>query len=136
MLSRVKRAGKDRSMQDKVIVEVLAAHADHLAANRGAGEDYLNLFPAYRAELAPLLRIAEQVKAALAPVSASPEFQSGLKRDLLAAALQRAEKQRNKRRTSFLLRREVLIGAALGSAISLAGIIAALLWRQRSVARV
>jgi hypothetical protein len=136
MVSRIKRAGKDRSMPDKVIVEVLAAHADHLAANRGGGEDYLNLFPAYHSELAPLLRIAEQVKAALAPVTASPEFQSGLKRDLLAAAFQRAEKRRSKRRTSFLLSRKVLIGAALGSVISLAGIVAALVWRQRSIARV
>jgi hypothetical protein len=123
-------------MPEDVIVEVLSAHADHLVHKESNSEDYLNLFPAYRDELSPLLRIAERVRAALVPVAPAPAFEAGLKQDLLAAAIQRAERRDAEPKASFLRRRGVLIGAAaIGSALSVAGIIAALLWRQRSVAR-
>ncbi len=123
-------------MSDNVVVEVLAAHADHLMDDGPESENYLNLFPAYRAELTPLLGIAERVKAALVPVTPSPAFEAGLKQDLLEAAIQRAEEKEEKKRVSFLRRRWVLIGAAVvGSALSVAGIIAALLLRQRAMAR-
>ncbi len=124
-------------MQDKMIAEVLAAHADYLIDNEAAsGEEYLGLFPAYRAELTSLLRIAERVRAALAPVTPSPAFESGLKQDLLVAAIRRAAERSDERSVSFLRRRHVLIGAAaVGSALSVAGIVAALLWWQRSIAR-
>ncbi len=123
-------------MSDNVVVEVLAAHADHLMDDGPESENYLNLFPAYRAELTPLLGIAERVKAALVPVTPSPAFEAGLKQDLLEAAIQRAEEKEEKKRVSFLRRRWGLIGAAVvGSALSVAGIIAALLLRQRATAR-
>jgi hypothetical protein len=124
-------------MPENVIVEVLAAHADQLVGNQGDSQDYLNLFPTYRAELAPLLRVAERVKAALVPVTASPAFEAALKADLLAAAAQRAQgrEKTSRKYLAFLRRREVLIGAALGSALSVLGIVAALLWRQRATAR-
>jgi hypothetical protein len=123
-------------MAENVVVEVLAAHADRLVGNEANGEDYLNLFPDYQAELTPLLRIAERVKAVLVPVMPSPAFEAGLKQDLLAAAIGRAEGQKNRKPVSFLRRRGVLIGAAaVGSVLSVAGIVAALLWRQRSIAR-
>ncbi len=123
-------------MSDNVVVEVLAAHADHLIGDGADSEDYLNLFPAYRAELTPLLGVAERVKAALVPVAPSPAFEAGLKQDLLAAAIKRAEEKEEKKRVSFLRRRWVLIGAAaVGSALSVAGIVAALLLRQRAMAR-
>jgi hypothetical protein len=124
-------------MPENVIVEVLAAHADQLIGKQGDSQDYLNLFPAYRAELAPLLRVAERVKAALVPVAASPAFEAALRQDLLAAAVQRTKEreQTKSKRIAFLRRREVLIGAAVGSALSVLGILAALLWRQRSIAR-
>jgi len=123
-------------MSDNVVVEVLAAHADHLMGDGAESEEYLNLFPAYRAELTPLLGVAERVKAALVPVSASAAFEASLKQDLLAAAIKRAEEEEEKTRGSFLRRRGVLIGAAaVGSALSVAGIVAALLLRQRAMAR-
>jgi hypothetical protein len=123
-------------MPENVIVEVLAAHADRLAGNKANGEDFLKLFPDHKAELAPLLRVAERVKSVLVPVAPTPAFELGLKKDLLEAALQRAEEQSSERQVSFLRRRGVLIGAAVGSVLSVAGIIiAALLWRQRSIAR-
>ena len=123
-------------MSDNVVVEVLAAHADRLMDDGPESEDYLNLFPAYRAELTPLLEIAERVKAALVPVTPSPAFEAGLKQDLLAAAIQRAEERESRKQVSFLRRRGLLIGAAVGSVLSVAGIITALLLRQRSIARV
>jgi len=127
---------KHRSVSENVIVEVLSAHADHLVGDQVNGEEYLNLFPAYRAELAPLIRIAERIKATLVPVTPAPAFTATLKQDLLAAALQRAEKQRSHPRVSFFRRRGFLLGAAaLGSVLSVAGVVAALLWRQRSMAR-
>jgi hypothetical protein len=120
----------------EVVIEVLAAHADHLTGNEADGKDYLNLFPDHRTELAPLLRIAERVRAVLVPVKASASFETGLKRDLLAAAIQRAEEENKKRQSPLLRRRAILIGAAaLGSALSVAGIVVALLWRQKSIAR-
>jgi len=123
-------------MSDNVVVEVLAAHADHLMGNGAESEEYLNLFPAYRAELTPLLGIAERVKAALVPVSPSTAFEAGLKQDLMAAAIKRAEGKEKKTRGLLLRRRGVLIGAAaVGSALSVAGIVAALLLRQRAIAR-
>ena len=122
-------------MSENVVVEVLAAHADHLVGNQANNADYLNLFPAYQTELAPLLRIADRVKAVLVPATPSPEFEAGLKQDLLAAAIQRAEEQANEKQVSFLRRRGFLIGAAVGSVLSVVGIVAALLWRQRSIAR-
>jgi hypothetical protein len=123
-------------MRDKVVAEVLAVHADHLVGGKTNSEDYLSLFPAYRADLAPLLRIAERVKAALVPVTPSPAFEAGLRQDLLAAAIQRAIGRSPEKPVPFLRRRGFLIGAAaVGSALSVAGIVAALVWRQRSVAR-
>ena len=122
-------------MPSNMVAEVLAAHADHLMGNQVNSEEYLSLFPAYRAELAPLLRLAERVKAALVPVTPSPTFEAELKQELLAAALQRAVKRHVKQPVPFLRRRGFLIGAAaVGSALSVAGIVAALLW-WRYVAR-
>jgi hypothetical protein len=123
-------------MSEDVVVEVLAAHADYLIGNEVDSEDYLRLLPAYRGELAPLLQIAEQVKTTLIPVTPSPAFEAGLKQDLVTAAIQRVEERSNKKQVSLLRRRGVLIGAAaVGSALSVAGIVAALLWRQRFTAR-
>lgn len=122
-------------MPETVLVEVLAAHADRLVGNQANGEDFLELFPDHKAELAPLLRVAERVKAVLVPVTPTPAFETGLKKDLLEAAIRRVEEQKSKKKVSFLRRRGVLIGAAVGSVLSVAGIIAALLWRQRSIAR-
>jgi hypothetical protein len=123
-------------MSDNVVVEVLAAHADQLVGNGADGEDYLNLFPTYRAELEPLLQIAERVKAVLVAVEPAPTFEAGLRQDLMAAAIRRAEEQEKQRRIFRLRRRGILIGAAaVGSALSVAGLVAALLLRQRALAR-
>jgi hypothetical protein len=54
----------------------------------------------------------------------------------MKAAIKRAEEKEKRRRIPRLRRRGILIGAAaVGSALSVAGIIAALLLRQRALAR-
>jgi hypothetical protein len=129
------RRGKDESMPDNIIAEVLAAHADQLLNKETNSQDYVNLFPDHEGELTPLLQIAQRIRETLVPVAPSPEFEASLKRELLTAAVKRAEAQKSRNHSPLLQRRGVLIGAAVGSAISVAGIIAALLWRQRGTAR-
>lgn len=123
-------------MLGDMVAEILAAHADHLVRDKDDGKDYLDLFPAYQAELAPLLGIADLLHARLVPVTPSPEFVAGLKQDLSVAASQRSEAQKRQKQVSFPHRRAVLIGAAAGSVLSVAGIATAWLWRRRSMARV
>jgi hypothetical protein len=120
-------------MPENVVVEVLAAHADRLVSEKAKNEDYLDLFPDDRDELAPLLRIAELVRELLMPVTPAPAFEAGLKHDLLAAAIRRTQEQQSNKQALLLQRRGILIGVA-GSGLSVVGIVVVLLWR-RSIAR-
>jgi len=117
-------------MDDRILIEVLTAHADRLKEGGGKGDAYLAMFPAYEEELAPLLDTAGRAKEALAPVRPEPTFREDLRRGLLAAARQR--------RAQVVVvpqegrGRDILIGAAaLGSAISVAGLLARLLRSRR-----
>jgi len=119
-------------MEEKVLVEILAAHADQLKKGQGKGSDYLVMFPDYREELRPLLETAEKVKQVLEPVEPAPAFCQGLHDDLLAAGQRRlAEGVPQLARSHG---RQILIrAAALGSAVSVAGAIAYLI-RSRAAA--
>jgi hypothetical protein len=121
-------------MPENVVVEVLAAHSDRLVSDKAKNEDYLDLFPDDRDELAPLLRIAALVRELLVPVAPSPAFAAGLKHDLLAAAIRRTQEQQGNKQALLFQRRGILIGA-VGSGLSVVGIVAVLLWRRRSIAR-
>jgi len=105
-------------MEHKDLLEVLAAHADQLGC--GSTDSAQDLPPAEQAEeLRSLLQLAEQVKAALAPVGPSPAYKRRLALDLTEMA--------SRRRSGDLLiaphssNREVIIRAAIGSAVALAG---------------
>jgi hypothetical protein len=112
-------------MEKKMLAEILSAHADQLSSGRPRRRDYLSMFPTYQGELGSLLKVAERVKAALVPVDPEPAFQAGLERDLLAVAQRRPELLATYGRER---RMRAIIGVAiLGSAISLASIIAYLL---------
>ena len=115
------------------IVESIMARADRLIGMSFNGEDSLSLSPVDQAELVSLTQLAGQVKNALVPVTHRPAFQARLKESLLAAASQRLAVQQMKSRVSFWRRRWVLIGAAAGSALSVAGIVAAFLVHQRTI---
>jgi len=110
-------------MEEKVLAEILAAHADQLKKGQGKGSDYLVMFPEYQEKLEPLLEIAEKVKEVLVPVEPTPAFCQSLHDDLLAAGQRRlAEGVPQLARSPG---RQILIrAAALGSAVSVAGAIA------------
>ena len=119
-------------MEERVLTEILAAHADQLKKGQGKGSDYLAMFPEYREKLEPLLEIAEKVKEVLVPVEPAPAFCQSLHDDLLAAGRRRLVEG-----VPQLARspgRQILIrAAAVGSAVSVAGAIAYLI-RSRAAA--
>ncbi len=119
-------------MEEKVLAEILAAHADQLKKGQGKGSDYLAMFPEYREKLKPLLETAEKVKEVLELVEPAPAFCQSLHDDLLAAGRRRLVEG-----VPQLARspgRQILIrAAALGSAVSVAGAIAYLI-RSRAAA--
>lgn len=106
-------------MEDKILTEILAAHADCLNEGICRKEDYLAMFPDYRAQLAPLLEVAEAVKGALLPVRLDNAFRENLKAELLRAAPQYLESQAHQTEGPS---RRWLIGAAVGSALSMIGL--------------
>ena len=112
-------------MDDRVLIEILAAHADQL--NRvGEGTHYLEAFPDYRDALAPLFALAERVKRVLVPLKVRKHFRDQLRRDLAIAA---PEKQALAPQSTHSHRLEWVIGAAvIGVSVSLLGIVA--LWRR------
>lgn len=110
-------------MEDKVLIEILAAHADQLRDGLAKTSDYLAMFPDYREKLKPLLEIAEKVKHVLEPVEPAPAFCQSLHEGLIAAGrwkLAEGMPQLARRHV-----KRILIGAAaLGSVVSVAGALA------------
>jgi hypothetical protein len=113
-------------MNERITRKILAAHADQLNAGlRGPAA-----YPAMSAEqllaLEPLLELAEQLYQALTPVSPSPAFVRKLGYDLALAAA------RSQLSLIERYRRELLMAAAaLGSALSVLGLVLLYLFRQR-----
>ena len=117
-------------MADRKLIELLDTHADKLNASLNEGAQYLATLPEHQT-LRPLLLLAGKVKGALTPVEPDPAFCEDLRLSLLAAAHQQAASRpnsTNSQRSVQLFRRhrkEILIGAAaLGSVVSVAGIVA------------
>lgn len=73
-------------MREDLLVEVLAAHADHLNAEGDNTEVYLAMFPEDRETLAPLFELAAELKTVLAPVEIPPAFREQLYATLMKAA--------------------------------------------------
>jgi hypothetical protein len=117
-------------MADRKLIEVLATHADKLNVGTDEEAEYLATVPKHQDTLWPLLSLARKVKDALAPVEPDPAFRENLRLGLLAAARQRLASRLGSKsqRPVHLFRRrrkEILIGAAaLGSVVSVAGIVA------------
>jgi len=110
-------------MEEEVLAEILAAHADQLKKGQGKGSDYLAMVPDYQDKLQPLLETAEKVKEVLEPVEPAPAFRQSLHDDLLAAGRRRLTGGVPQLARSY--RGQVLIGAAaVGSAVSVVGAIA------------
>jgi hypothetical protein len=117
-------------MADREWIEILATHADKLNIGTNEETEYLATLPEHQDALQPLLALARKVKDALAPVEPDPAFRENLRLSLLAAAHQRSvSRLSSKPQRSVDLfrshRKEILIGAAaLGSVVSVAGIVA------------
>ena len=117
-------------MANREWIEILATHADKLNAGTNEEAEYLATLPEQQDTLQPLLALARKVKNALAPVEPNPAFRENLRLSLLAAAHQRSVSRLSLKpqRPVHLFRshrKEILIGAAaLGSVVSVAGIVA------------
>lgn len=119
-------------MEQRSFVELLAAYSEQLDPRTIDRIEAPELSPQQRQELGTLLRLASRVKEALEPVHPAPSFKSKLRADL-------GEMARYRRGRGVVLEvpsrpKELLIGAAIGSAVALAGGIAYLI-RVRSHAR-
>lgn len=133
-------------MNRRLLIEILAAHADQLNLDHHAKSTYLTGFPEHRETLEPLLSTAEQAKQILAPAKPSPAFREDLRRSLLTAARQnrlvypQARHSRLPVRliTGAILNRvgkgktRVLVAATAGSAISLLSLVALFLRSRAS----
>jgi len=112
-------------MDNKVLVEIVSAHADQLKKGQKKASDYLGMFPDYQEELKPLLETAEKVQRALKPVEPDPAFCQSLHEDLLAMARKMTGEAPQLAKSH---RKQLIIGAAaLGSVVSVAGAFAYLI---------
>jgi hypothetical protein len=106
-------------MENKKLLQMLAIHEDLLNGNAIEQTKYEQLSEEEKKELLVLAELAQQIKDALAPVKPAASFKQELEGALTEAARQRVH--REVRIGPLPPRRDVLIGAAVGSAVALAG---------------
>jgi hypothetical protein len=109
--------------REERIIDLLADQADRLNGLPGGGSEPT---PAERASVGPLMELAGQVKRAMEAVEPSPSFVRSLGRELVA------ESRRQQAMARRLRRGMVLGAAALGSAISVAGVVTLIVRRKRT----
>lgn len=116
-------------MNRKLLKDILAIHADQLAQDRQVNaEDYSELSPEDRQEIAPLLDVAERVKSTLKPVDPPRKFETNLKKELVTTAhLRQAEGYTPPDPSRDLL----ILAAIIGFIVSLAGVLVALRLRHQ-----
>lgn len=120
-------------VSERVLTEILAAHADLLVRGEAKGAQYSTLFPDYREELVPLLELAQEVRETLASVHPSEAFRRRLRQELLTTARQRVAVPLPTDRSRW--RQPWVIGAAaLGSVISLASAVGVIAYLRRAKA--
>jgi len=121
-------------MEHRGLAELLAEYGNQLDQKTPGVADtgYAELSPEQQQELLSLLQLAGQVKDALAPAHPAPAFRRKLRSDLTEMARRRMSQDVIVELHSAP--RELLIGAAIGSAVALAGGIAYLI-RARTQAR-
>ena len=105
-------------MKRKQIAEILMAHAEGLLADEDRTDSILRSYPAEAPQLRPLLTLARLVKQALVPVAPEPAFVYTLQAQLAKAEVEQASAWQELKG-----RRLGWVGAAVGSALSLAGLI-------------
>jgi hypothetical protein len=120
-------------MDEKRVIEALSVHADELIGRPEATEQ-ISLTDEERCQLTPLFQLAQRLHRNMQPVYPSAAFVRNLGQELVDTA--RRQVALTKR-----LRRAVLIGAAaLGSLLSIASVVGAIVfvivrWRERMQAQ-
>lgn len=109
-------------MEDRELLELLAIHEDLLDGDALEQTRPEEISEVERKALLPLVALAQQMRVALAPVRPSASFRQRLELELVEEARQRMH--REMRIASLPTRQDVLIGAAVGSAVVLAGSVA------------
>ena len=108
-------------MDKKRVAEVMAAHAEGLAGRRETMQQ-IHLTSRERRRLTPLFQVAERLQQNMQPVSPSAAFVHSLGKELADNAKRQIAMTRR-------LRRAVLIGAAaLGSLLSVASVVGAIVF--------
>jgi 2-polyprenyl-6-methoxyphenol hydroxylase-like FAD-dependent oxidoreductase len=131
MLPSIRERTEVITMRRRRLVKILAQYADRLPTTT-TEDDLIHLNPREAEEIAPYLRLSEQIRAAMEPVSPSQEFRSKLRDDLVAA--KNNIPVADTKASPIWHNRWVLVGAAAGSILSVAGVVTAVLLHQRSVA--
>jgi hypothetical protein len=115
-------------MSDKALVEALMAYADDLNSGTVDREVYLRQVPDRRDELEALLHLTDRLKEALVPVRPSATFVKNLAKRWVKADREKSV------RTARGHWREIFIGAAaVGSALSVIGLVAYLVRNRERV---
>jgi hypothetical protein len=116
--------------EEALLQDILEAQAGTLAEG---GDDtfYFRLFPHLRARLAPLFSLARHLQHVLVPVHPSAQFRESLRAGLLTAARQRIPAAAAEG-AAWRPQWEWIVGAAaVGSAVSIAGVAALLIRRAQ-----
>lgn len=113
-------------MNERLLAEILAAHADALSRGEDDAEELLARYPAEeRKRLESLLGMARLLRSALVPVEPSASFIRELGETLSQRALDRGRSIARRTQQTMLL-----VMAALGWAISMVGLIAFIMRRR------
>jgi hypothetical protein len=113
-------------MNRKEEQELLVAYTDHLLGLGPAPGLALTRYDRVQG----LLTLADHLRAILVPVRPDPDFRRRLHGELILKAQDRAAEPQISRFQQH--RRGILIGAALGSLASVAGVVLAFVLRQRN----
>jgi len=122
-------------MDKQTVADILAAHADRLVQGERETADLPGMSAEQLSALDPLMRVAERVHTALAPVQPSPTFVRQLGQQLIATTSQSRKAMTRRTRRAILV-----VAAALGSVVSLVSAVGIVIWlirrrSQRSPAR-
>jgi hypothetical protein len=122
-------------MDEQTVADILAAHADRLVQGERGTADLPGMSAEQLSALDPLMRVAERLQIALAPVQPSPTFVRQLGQQLITTTSQSRKAMTRRTRRAILV-----VAAALGSAVSIASAVGIVIWlirrrSQRSPAR-
>lgn len=118
-------------MRDRIVTDMLAAHADRLVGGRDEPAVSPGVSAEQLASLEALMQLAERTQRTLAPVQPSPTFVHQLGRQLIVTTA--ASRKAVTRRTRSAI---LVIAAALGSAVSIASAVGIVIYVIRHRGRV